>query len=222
MLVGRELLEVLLEGSRQCASLLVPLSHIGVGVARIENLGLAAGQFCRNLQVEVRNCRGRNLVDRAVENGVDNRAGILNGNTLACSVPARVHEVNLRADHVDFANEFFGVLDGVQRQEGRTEAGRAGRRRPDTGRTKRRCKRAAPTQAKRPETGRTGPERTRAATAKRRRTSVRKPRTGPPQAAPPQTQRPEIRRAALLKSKVSQQKESVPEKEKHPGAGKRP
>ena len=90
------------------------------------------------------------------------------------------------------------------------------------GRTKRRCKRAAPTQAKRPETGRTGPERTRAATAKRRRTSVRKPRTGPPQAAPPQTQRPEIRRAALLKSKVSQQKESVPEKEKHPGAGKRP
>lgn len=107
-------------------------------------------------------------------------------------------------------------------QAGRTEAGRAGRRRPDTGRTKRRCKRAAPTQAKRPETGRTGPERTRAATAKRRRTSVRKPRTGPPQAAPPQTQRPEIRRAALLKSKVSQQKESVPEKEKHPGAGKRP
>ena len=107
-------------------------------------------------------------------------------------------------------------------QAGRTEAGRTGRRRPDAGRTKRRCKRAAPTQAKRPETGRTSPERTRAATAKRRRTSVRKPRTGPPQAAPPQTQRPEIRRAAFLKRKVSQQREIIPEKGKRPGAGKRP
>ena len=156
---------------------------------------------------------GSVLVFSRTKHGADRIARIL---TKAGIEGRAIHGDKSHTDRHEIPAE-TGIL-----QAGRTEAGRAGRRRPDTGRTKRRCKRAAPTQAKRPETGRTGPERTRAATAKRRRTSVRKPRTGPPQAAPPQTQRPEIRRAALLKSKVSQQKESVPEKEKHPGAGKRP
>ena len=71
--------EVLDEAGSQILRLLLPFGRIGVGVARIENSGIDARQLGRHLEVKVRDLLGRRLEDGAIEDRVDDTAGILNG-----------------------------------------------------------------------------------------------------------------------------------------------
>ena len=56
----------------------VPLGSVCIGVAGIQNAGVHAGQSGGNFKVEVRNGLGGSVVDVAVEDAVDDTAGILN------------------------------------------------------------------------------------------------------------------------------------------------
>ena len=59
MLVAFVLGEVLDEAACQVLSLLVPLSSICIGVTRIEDSGINAGQRSGNFEIEVRDLLGR-------------------------------------------------------------------------------------------------------------------------------------------------------------------
>ena len=75
--------EVLLEAGSEVLGLGLPLGGVGVGVARVEDLGVDAGQLGGHLEVEVGDLlRGRGL-DGAVEDGVNDAAGVLDGDALA-------------------------------------------------------------------------------------------------------------------------------------------
>ena len=77
-------------------------------------------------QVKHRQRKGFGVVQRTIQNGVDNRAGIFDGDTFAGTVPAGVHQVCLRAGCLHAFHQHFSVLRRVQRQEGRAEAGGEG------------------------------------------------------------------------------------------------
>ena len=74
-------------------SLSIPLRSLSVCVARIEDLGVYAWELGRNFEVEDGNLLGGGVVDCAAEDGVDDAAGVLDGDTLASAVPAGVDEV---------------------------------------------------------------------------------------------------------------------------------
>lgn len=77
------LLEVLDEALGKVLSLNVPLFGVGVGVARIEDLGIYTGEFGRNLEVEDGELLGGSLEDSTVKDSVDNTAGVTDRDTLA-------------------------------------------------------------------------------------------------------------------------------------------
>ena len=97
LLVAGELREVLDEATCEVLGLHVPILGTLVGVARIEDLGIHTRQSGRDLEVEDRQRLGLGLVDRAVEDGVDDAARILDRDTLARAVPTRVHEIGRSA-----------------------------------------------------------------------------------------------------------------------------
>ena len=70
-LVGGVLVEVLDEAACQVFCLLGPLCSVCIGVAGIEDLGINTRKLGRNLEVEDRNVLGRSLLDRTVEDSVD-------------------------------------------------------------------------------------------------------------------------------------------------------
>ena len=86
--------EVLHEAAGQILCLLFPLSGICVGVAGIEDGGVNTGQSGGNLKVEVGDLLGGSLVDGTAQDGVDDAAGILDGDALAGAVPAGVDQVS--------------------------------------------------------------------------------------------------------------------------------
>ena len=92
LLVVLVLDEVLDEPACEILCLLLPLGSILVGVTRIEDLGVNAGKLGRYSEVEDRKLLGSSLVDGAVEDRIDDAAGILDGDTLAGSVPAGVYQ----------------------------------------------------------------------------------------------------------------------------------
>ena len=94
LVVAREIHEGLDEALGQILGFLVPLLRIGVSIARIENIRIDARQRGRNLEIEIRDLLGRSLVDRAVEDRVDDTPRVLDRNTLARTVPARIDEVS--------------------------------------------------------------------------------------------------------------------------------
>ena len=122
-LVGGVLAEVLDEAACEIDCLLLPLCRICVGVAWVEDLGIDTVQLGRNAEVEVRNLLGRSLVDRTVEDGVDDATGVTDGDTLSGTVPAGVHEVCLGAALLHSLHEFLSVLGRVQLEECLAEAG---------------------------------------------------------------------------------------------------
>ena len=83
MLVALVLGEVLHEAAGQILCLLFPLSGICVGVAGIEDGGVDTGQSGGDLKVEVGDLLGGSLVDSTAQDGVDDAAGILDGDALA-------------------------------------------------------------------------------------------------------------------------------------------
>ena len=127
--VAGELLEVLDETTGQICRLLVPLLRVLVRVARIENLGIHARKCSRDLEIEYRQRLGRGLVDRTVQDGVDDAARIFDRDSFARTVPARIDEVSRSARLLHAFYQFLTVLGRMQREERRTEASREGRRR---------------------------------------------------------------------------------------------
>ena len=126
LVVAGVLLKVLDEAGGQILSLLLPDGSIGVGVSGIQNVGVHAGQGSGNLEVEVGDLLGLSLQDGAIQNGVDDATGVLNGDTLAGAVPAGVDQVSLGAGLFHLLDQLFAVLGGVQLQESSAEAGGEG------------------------------------------------------------------------------------------------
>ena len=101
LVVAGVLDKVLLEASCQILCLLFPNGSVSVGVSGIQNVGVNAGQSGGNLEVEVGDLLGLSLQDGAIQNSVDDAAGILNGDTLAGAVPTGVDQVSLCAGLLD-------------------------------------------------------------------------------------------------------------------------
>lgn len=119
-------LEVLDEHLGEFASFLVPHLRVGVSVAGIKNLGVHSGELGRDDEVEVgENLCGR-FLDVAVEDVVDDTAGVGNGDTFASSVPACVHQVSLGTALLHLLDEFIGIFGGMEAEECLTEASREG------------------------------------------------------------------------------------------------
>ena len=121
------LLEVLDEAACQILGLLFPLCGICIGVARIEDCGINARKLCGNFEVEVRDLLGGSLENVAIEDRVDDAAGILDGDALAGSVPACVYKIRLCAALVHLLDQLLAVLGGVQLQERLAKASGEGR-----------------------------------------------------------------------------------------------
>ena len=79
-----------------------------------------------NGQVKHRQREGFGVIERTIQNGVDNGASILDRDTFASPVPAGVHQVGLRARRLHAFHQHFSVLRRVQRQECCAEAGGEG------------------------------------------------------------------------------------------------
>ena len=71
-----------------------------------------------HLEVEVGDLlRGRGL-DGAVEDGVNDAAGVLDGDALAGAVPAGVDQIGLGAAGLHALDQLLSVLGGMQLEEG--------------------------------------------------------------------------------------------------------
>ena len=112
--VSSELVEVLDETSCKILSLLLPLACALVSVALVEDSWINAREFCRNCEVEVRDSLGRSLIDRTVEDSVDDSSCILDRDTLTCTVPSCVHEVCLSTNLLHSLNELLTILGWVE------------------------------------------------------------------------------------------------------------
>src|SRR5699024_5685935 len=99
---------------------------VRVSIPGVQDGGVHAGQSGGHLKVEVGDGLGGGGQDRAVQNGVDDAAGILDGDTLTGAVPAGVHQVGLGAGLLHLLHQLLTVLGGVQLQEGLAEAGGEG------------------------------------------------------------------------------------------------
>ena len=118
------LLEVLYEATSKVFGLLFPLCCISVCIAWVEDFSRNAFQLRRNSEVEVRYLLCRSCVDRVVQDSIDDTACILDRDTLACSVPARVHQVSLGTALLHLLNQFFSILCWVTFKESLTESSR--------------------------------------------------------------------------------------------------
>ena len=112
--VSSELSEVLDEAACEVLSLLLPLASALVSVAWVEDSWINAREFCRNCEVEVRDLLSRSLVDRTVEDCVDDSTSVLDRDTLTCTVPSCVHEVCLGTNLLHSLNELLTVLGWVE------------------------------------------------------------------------------------------------------------
>ena len=112
--VTSELSEVLDETACEILSLLLPLASALVSVAWVEDSWVNAWELSRNYEVEVRDSLCRSIVDRTVEDSVDDSASVLDRDTLTCSVPTCVHEVCLSTNLLHSLNELLTVLSWVE------------------------------------------------------------------------------------------------------------
>ena len=125
--IGLVLVEVLDETGCEIFCFLFPFCCILVGVTRIEDTGVNTFELCRNGEVEVRDDLGGSLVDCAAEDGIDDTTGVADGDTLAGTIPAGVHQVCLCTATLHLLYELFCVLGRMELKEGLAEAGAGGR-----------------------------------------------------------------------------------------------
>ena len=85
-----------------------------VGIAWIEDCGINAGKSCRHLEVEDRNLLSLCLIDRAIEDSVDDTTCILDRDTLASTVPTCIYEVSGSARLLHTLNELLTILCWVE------------------------------------------------------------------------------------------------------------
>ena len=132
-LIACELLEVLDEAACEILCLYIPVLWLCVCVAGIEDVSVHLVESGRNGKVEVRDGCGLGLVHAAVEDTVDDGAGILDGDTLAGTVPAGVHEICGGSDFLHSLHELLTVFGRMQGEECCSEAcGEGGGRLGDT------------------------------------------------------------------------------------------
>lgn len=117
-----ELLEVLDEHLSKLGSLLSPLLGVSVSVAGVKNLGIHAGEFSGNSEVEDRNLLSGSSKDRTVEDSVDDTTSVADRDTLACTVPTCVHEISVRIVSFHLLHELLSILGGVEFEERLAEA----------------------------------------------------------------------------------------------------
>ena len=120
--VSLVLLEILDEASCEILSLLFPYRSVSVSVARIEDLRINTRKFSRNNEVEVRNCLSRSLIDRTIEDSVDDTTSIADRDTLTRTIPTSVNEICLSTVSFHLLYEFCSILSGVQFEECLAEA----------------------------------------------------------------------------------------------------
>ena len=118
------LLEVLDEACSQIFSLFFPLSYISISITWVEDVRIYTFQLCRNYKVEVWNRLGWSLVDRVIEDSIDNTTGITDRDTLASSVPTGVNQISLSTALLHLLNQFFSILGWMKFQESLAEASR--------------------------------------------------------------------------------------------------
>ena len=121
--------EILDESLGEVFRLLVPLGGILVGVARIQDFRVDSRQGSGDFEIEVRQLLGRGLQDFAIEDGVDDATGILDGDALAGAVPAGVDQIGLGVVLLHLLDQLLGVLGRVQFEERLAEACGEGRSR---------------------------------------------------------------------------------------------
>jgi len=124
--VGGVLAEVLDEASGEILSLLLPDAGLCVGVARIEDGGIHVGQLGGHLEVEERNLLGGSLEDAAIEDSIDDTAGVGDADALASAVPASVDQISLGTALLHALHELLCILRGMQLQECLAEASAEG------------------------------------------------------------------------------------------------
>ena len=126
-LVGLEFLEVVDKHLGEFLGLLVPFSGVSVSVAGIENRAVYTGELSWDNEVEEGEHLSGSLLDVAVEDIVDDTAGVRNRDTLAGTVPAGVNEVSLGVVGHHLLNELLSIFSGVERKECLAEASRESR-----------------------------------------------------------------------------------------------
>jgi len=72
-----EHVEVVDKQLRQVLGFLLPFGYIRVGIPWVENALIAIVQKCRDFQVEHRQVLCFRMLNRTIEDGVDDRTGIL-------------------------------------------------------------------------------------------------------------------------------------------------
>ncbi len=112
--IACELVEVLDEAACEILSLLLPLACALVSVAWVEDSRVNAREFSRNHEVEVRDNLCRSLVDRTVEDCINDSSCILDRDTLACSVPSCVHKLCLCTNLLHSLYELLTILCWVE------------------------------------------------------------------------------------------------------------
>ncbi|MNI70736.1 hypothetical protein D3C73_1265660 [compost metagenome] len=104
----------------------MPQRFVRVSFTRVENGRVNSRQRGRDFQAKDRQGEGFGVFNLPVQNGVDDAARVLNGNTLAAAVPTGIHQIGLRSGRFHTFHQHFGVLRRVQRQERGAETGGEG------------------------------------------------------------------------------------------------
>ena len=114
--------EVLDEASSKVLGFLGPLSFLSVSVARVEDVGVNAFELSGDFEVKDGELLGGSAEDVAVEDSIDDAAGVLDRDALAGAVPAGVDQISLGAALLHALYQLLGILGGVQLEECLAEA----------------------------------------------------------------------------------------------------
>ena len=112
--VTSELSEVLDETTSQVFCFFIPLSSVSVSVTRIKDLRINTRQFCRNNEIEVRNNLSRSLINRAIQNSIDDTTSIADRDTFTSTVPTSVNLICFSTSLFHLLNQFFSILSRMQ------------------------------------------------------------------------------------------------------------
>lgn len=110
LFVVGETLEVLDEALGQILCLGVPLGLVGISVTRVEDRRVHVVQCGRHFQIEDRQYLGLGFLDGTVQDGVNDGAGILDGDALAGAIPAGVDQIGFRAGRFHPLHQLLTVL----------------------------------------------------------------------------------------------------------------
>ena len=91
-------------------------------ISGVKDCRINAGKLCRNFEIKDRNLLCRSVVNVAVKDSIDDTTSILNGDSLACAVPACINKISLGTALFHSLNQLFTVLRRMELQECLSEA----------------------------------------------------------------------------------------------------